>query len=170
MNEEYTSTTTLTEQTVENERDARTEELQNTFSYDGYQVVRKELFAHLRDPAIVIRKDSITFNTACITGLEDVVYVHVMFNNDLKRIVVRGCDENDKDALRWCIAKLDKRKSRKMSCKPFAELVYKEMDWDSECRYKVLGYRIAFKGKLCTFLTCLCQKSSMRGKSERKKL
>lgn len=28
MNEEYTSTTTLTEQTVENERDARTEELQ----------------------------------------------------------------------------------------------------------------------------------------------
>lgn len=71
MNEEYTSTTTLTEQTVENERDARTEKLQNTFSYDGYQVVRKELFAHLRDPAIVIRKDSITFNTACITGLED---------------------------------------------------------------------------------------------------
>lgn len=147
MNEEYTSTTTLTEQTVENERDARTEKLQNTFSYDGYQVVRKELFAHLRDPAIVIRKDSITFNTACITGLEDVVYAHVMFNNDLKRIVVRGCDENDKDALRWCIAKPDKRKSRKMSCKPFAELVYKEMDWDSECRYKVLGYRITFEGE-----------------------
>lgn len=147
MNEEYTSTTTLTEQTVENERDARTEKLQNTFSYDGYQVVRKELFAHFRDPAIVIRKDSITFNTACITGLEDVVYVHVMFNNDLKRIVVRGCDENDKDALRWCIAKPDKRKSRKMSCKPFAELVYKEMDWDSECRYKVLGYRITFEGE-----------------------
>lgn len=58
----------------------------------------------------------------------------LMFNNDLKRIVVRGCDENDKDALRWCIAKPDKRKSRKMSYKSFAELVYKEMDWDSECR------------------------------------
>ena len=73
--------------------------------------------------------------------------MHVMFNNDLKRIVVRGCDENDKDALRWCIAKPDKRKSRKMSCKPFAELVYKEMDWDSEYRYKVLGYRITFEGE-----------------------
>ena len=45
------------------------------------------------------------------------------------------------------IAKPDKRKSRKMSCKPFAELVYKEMDWDSECRYKVLGYRITFEGE-----------------------
>ena len=49
-------------------REERQEELERTFSYDGYQVVRKELFAHLRDPAIVIRNDSITFNTACITG------------------------------------------------------------------------------------------------------
>lgn len=135
------------EQALETERDAKAEELESTFSYDGYQVVRKELFAHLRDPAIVIRKDSITFNTACISGLEDVVYVHVMFNSDLKRIVVRGCDENDKDALRWCIVKPDKRKSRKMSCKPFSELVYNEMGWDSDCRYKILGYRINFEGE-----------------------
>ena len=78
---------------------------------------------------------------------QHVVYVHVMFNNDLKRIVVRGCDENDKDALRWCVAKPDKRKSRKMSCKPFATLVYQEMGWDSECRYKMLGYRITFEGE-----------------------
>lgn len=102
-------------------------------------MVRKELFAHLRDPAIVIRNDSITFNTACITGLENVVYVHVMFNKELKRLVVRGCNENDKDALRWCIEKPDKRKSRKMSCRPFSELVYNEMGWDKSCRYKILG-------------------------------
>lgn len=147
MNEENTTSMPPEGQAEQNDRDTRAEELESTFSYDGYQVVRKELFAHLHDPAIVIRKDSITFNTACITGLEDVVYVHVMFNSDLKRIVVRGCDENDKDALRWCVAKPDKRKSRKMSCKPFAELVYKEMGWDSECRYKMLGYRITFEGE-----------------------
>lgn len=145
--EENKTSVPMNEQVVENDRDARAEELESTFSYDGYQVVRKELFAHLRDPAIVIRKDSITFNTACIAGLEDVVYVHVMFNSDLKRIVVRGCDENEKDALRWCIAKQDKRKSRKMSCKLFSELVHKEMGWDNECRYKVLGYRISFEGE-----------------------
>lgn len=147
MNEENTTIMPPEKQIVQDDRDARAEELESAFSYDGYQVVRKELFAHLRDPAIVIRKDSITFNTACITGLENVVYVHVMFNNDLKRIVVRGCDENDKDALRWCVAKPDKRKSRKMSCKPFATLVYQEMGWDSECRYKMLGYRITFEGE-----------------------
>ena len=125
----------------------RTAELEKEFSYEGYQVVRKELFAHLRDPAIVIRKDSVTFNTACINGLEDVVYIHMMFNKELKRIVVEGCDENDKDALRWCVAKPDKRKSRKMMGRPFSELVYREMGWEEGCRYKILGYRIQFEGK-----------------------
>lgn len=67
--------------------------------------------------------------------------------DDFCSIVVRGCDENDKDALRWCVAKPDKRKSRKMSCKPFATLVYQKMGWDSECRYKMLGYRITFEGE-----------------------
>ena len=128
-------------------REQRTAELEQSFSYDGYQIVRKELFAHLRDPAITIRKDSVTFNTACIEGLEDVVYIHMMFNRELKRIVVEGCDENDKDALRWCIAKPDKRKSRKMVGKPFSELVYREMGWDENCRYKILGYRIKFEDK-----------------------
>ena len=128
-------------------REQRTAELEQSFSYDGYQIVRKELFAHLRDPAITIRKDSVTFNTACIEGLEDVVYIHMMFNRELKRIVVEGCDENEKDALRWCIAKPDKRKSRKMVGRPFSELVYREMGWDENCRYKILGYRIQFEGK-----------------------
>ena len=125
----------------------RTAELENEFSYDGYQVVRKELFAHLRDPAITIRKDSVTFNTACINGMEDVVYIHMMFNKELKRIVVEGGDENDKDALRWCVAKPDKRKSRKMMGRPFSELIYREMGWEEGCRYKILGYRIQFEGK-----------------------
>ena len=64
-----------------------------------------------------------------------------------KITLLQGDPGDGKSTLRWCIAKPDKRKSRKMSCKPFAELVYKEMDWDSECRYKVLGYRITFEGE-----------------------
>lgn len=129
------------------EREQRRTEIEQSFDYDGYQVARRELFAHLRDPAIVIRKDSVTFNTACIAGLEDVVYVNIMFNSTLKRLVVKGCNENDKDALRWCVAKPDKRKSRKMSCRLFSEMLYKEMGWASDCRYKILGYRIEFEGE-----------------------
>lgn len=41
-------------------------------------------------------------------------------------MVVRKCEENDKDALRWCIEKPDKRKSRKMSNKLFSAMSFFE--------------------------------------------
>lgn len=131
-------------QTIENTEniDQKALELAQDFSYDGYQVVRRELFAHLREPAVVIRRDSVTFNTACIAGLEDAVYIQILVNQDNKRMVVRKCEENDKDALRWCIEKPDKRKSRKKSNKLFSAMMYDMMGWNTDCRYKILGHKI----------------------------
>lgn len=131
-------------QTIENTEniDQKALELAQDFSYDGYQVVRRELFAHLREPAVVIRRDSVTFNTACIAGLEDAVYIQILVNQDNKQMVVRKCEENDKDALRWCIEKPDKRKSRKMSNKLFSAMMYDMMGWNTDCRYKILGHKI----------------------------
>lgn len=125
--------------------DQKAIELAEDFSYDGYQVVRRELFAHLREPAVVIRRDSVTFNTACIAGLEDAVYIQILVNQDNKRMVVRKCEENDKDALRWCVAKPDKRKSRKMINKIFSAMMYEMMGWNLDCRYKILGHKITFE-------------------------
>lgn len=125
--------------------DQKAIELAEDFSYEGYQVVRRELFAHLREPAVVIRRDSVTFNTACIAGLEDAVYIQILVNQDNKRMVVRKCEENDKDALRWCVAKPDKRKSRKMTNKIFSAMMYEMMGWNLDCRYKILGHKITFE-------------------------
>ncbi len=136
-------------QTIENTEnvDQKALELAQDFSYDGYQVVRRELFAHLREPAVVIRRDSVTFNTACIAGLEDAVYIQILVNQDNKRMVVRKCEENDKDALRWCIEKPDKRKSRKMSNKLFSAMMYDMMGWNTDCRYKILGHKITHENE-----------------------
>ena len=137
-------------QTIENTEniDQKALELAQDFSYDGYQVVRRELFAHLREPAVVIRRDSVTFNTACIAGLEDAVYIQILVNQDNKRMVVRKCEENDKDALRWCIEKPDKRKSRKMSNKLFSAMMYDMMGWNTDCRYKILGHKITHEDEI----------------------
>ena len=125
----------------------RARELAQEFTQGGYMVVRKELFAHLRDPAIVIRYDSITFNTACIEGLEAVVYINIMVNEELKRIAIRASDENDKDALRWCVARPDKRKTRKIVGKPFSRMLYRMMGWNPYCRHKILGYKVNIDGE-----------------------
>ena len=94
--------------------------------------------AELRKETLTIRNGNITFNTACINGLEDVIWVNLMIDQDAGLLAVQECDENDKHALRWCIAKPDKRKSRKMTCPGFTDLLYSVMDWDKNCRYKML--------------------------------
>ena len=126
----------------------RSDELQESFSYDGYQIVRREMFAHLREPAVVIRKDSITFNTACINGLEDTVYVQILINREKHHMAIRKCDPDDKDAVRWCIEKPDKRKSRKITSKEFSRKIYELMNWSDKCRYKILGHRIIYQDEV----------------------
>lgn len=132
---------------LDSEAEEKRKQLEEEFSYDGYKYVRGELFANLREPAITIRNGNITFNTACINGLEDVVYVNLMINEDMKRLVVKGCSENDKDALRWCVAKPDKRKSRRMTCPDFTKLLYDMMGWENCYRYKIIGYKIVVDGE-----------------------
>ena len=127
--------------------DEKAAEIQKTFSYNGYQTVRRELFAHLREPQMTIRKDSITFNTACIEGLEETVYIQVLVNQDQKRLVIKKCEKDDRDSLRWCIQKNDKRKSRKITGRQFCNMIYKMMSWDNLCRYKILGHRIDYQGE-----------------------
>ena len=66
MNEENTTIMPPEKQIVQDDRDARAEELESAFSYDGYQVVRKELFAHLRDVSMGV----LTGRTVPDTGLD----------------------------------------------------------------------------------------------------
>ena len=149
--------------------DQKALELAQDFSYDGYQVVRRELFAHLREPAVVIRRDSVTFNTACIAGLENAVYIQILVNQENKRMVVRKCEENDKDALRWCVEKPDKRKSRKMTNKLFSAMIYDMMGWDLDCRYKMQGYKITHEDETMYIFDLLEPEIYMDTKRKRKK-
>ncbi|MBQ9389148.1 MAG: hypothetical protein IJU07_03120 [Synergistaceae bacterium] len=129
-------------------KEKRRLELQQTFNLNELKMIRKELFPSLRDPAVTFREESVTFNNACINGLEDVIYIQMFVEERRKHFVVRGCDENDINALRWCVARPDKRKSRRMRCPRLMEKLYRLMNWDKECRYRALGYKIESGGEL----------------------
>lgn len=145
MSEERIIDKTVQEE-ITSAKEARRQEIAQVFDPNRMKVIRKELFANLRDPAVTIRNGSITFNTACINGLEDVVYVKLMVDEEQGFLSVTACDENDKEALRWCVAKPDKRKSRKMRCPDFTDYIYGLMKWDKKWRYKILGTRSLLRG------------------------
>ena len=101
------------------------------FSFDGYQVVRREFFSHKYDPTLTIKGNSIVFNNACISKLDQVVYVQVLVNPISEKLVIRPCEEGARDAIRWCIAKDDKRKSRQITCGLFTAKLYEMMGWEA---------------------------------------
>lgn len=126
----------------------RCDEIASTFSFDSYEISRRELFAHLREPSMTIRSDSISFNAACIKEIPDAVYIQVLVSRSQKRVAIRKCEPDDKDAIRWCIPKEDKRKSRKITSRGFSERVYQLMGWDKGSRYKLIGHKIFYQGEI----------------------
>lgn len=52
----------------------------DSFSYDGYQVVRGEFFAHIYEPSFTFNNYKVSVNTACIKKLPDVEYVQILVN------------------------------------------------------------------------------------------
>ena len=130
------------------EIEERALEYQRNFSYERFRVIRKELFAHLRDPALTIRADGITFNTACINKLEGVVYIKFYIDHNAKQLAIKECDPDDKNAIRWCIEKKDgTRKSRKITGREFSNMIYTLMEWDRKKRYKIIGFLIEVDGE-----------------------
>jgi len=106
----------------------------------GYQVTKAELFAHSREPAITIWDNKLKFNMACLRRFPGVTHIQVLINPDQRRLIIRPCDPDTPDCLRWAKGGGSKELStRDLLCKVFAAKVFDLMKWDTQYRYKVLG-------------------------------
>jgi hypothetical protein len=108
----------------------------NNFSYEGYQVVRGEYFAHLYEPSITFNRCKVSLNTACLKRLPDVDYVQILVNSEERKLAVRPCREEEKDSFLWCTSK---RKPKHITCRVFFAKIVHLMDWNPDYRYKLLG-------------------------------
>lgn len=111
----------------------------DAFSYDGYQVVRGEFFAHVYEPSIAFNNCKISLNTACLSRMPDVNYMQILVNPDEKKLAVRPSSENEKDSFLWCSINGIKRKPKQITCRMFFAKVIQLMDWNPDYRYKLLG-------------------------------
>lgn len=112
--------------------------IDNDFSYEGYQVVRGEFFAHIFEPSFTLNNYKCAVNTACIKKIPDFDYVQILVNPDDKKLAVRPCREDEKDSFRWCSA-TSKRSPKQITCRMFFAKVVSLMGWNPDYRYKILG-------------------------------
>ena len=113
-------------------------EIDDDFSFDGYQVVRGEFFSHIFEPSLTFNNYKVQVNTACIKKLPEFDYVQIMVNPDEKKLAVRPCTEDEKDSFRWCSATA-KRSPKQITCRMFFAKVFTLMGWQIDYKYKLLG-------------------------------
>ena len=126
-------------------REAKRRELEENFSFEGFQVARRGIAGSRYDPTMTVREKSITFNNACIRMLENATYINFCINASLKLLAIRSVKEGTKSAIRWCIVREEKRKSRQMTCPRLTEKIYKLMDWGKDYYYRIEGYKIDYE-------------------------
>lgn len=106
---------------------------------NGFQVVRREFFAHTREPSIVFSDGKISVNTACVRKLPDAEYIQILINRETQQLAIRPCEELDLFAVQWGTTKNGKRFPRAVTGRIFFMKICDMMEWDPNHRYKILG-------------------------------
>ena len=117
------------------------------FDFEGYQVVRREFFAHLSEPAVTFNNCKFYVNSACLNKFPDANYVQVLVNRTTKIMALRPCRESARDSFAWCNTGKGKRKPRQTTCKLFFAKIVSLMDWNPDYRYKLLGKLVHANGQ-----------------------
>lgn len=122
--------------------------LRTNFTWEGYQVVRKEYSASRYDPSLTIRPDSIFFNNACLKEYQAVTHVLLHFHPEIKVLVITPCSPATKDALRWCVIRDDEsRGARQITCPDLVKKLYPVLGWDISFRYRIQGFHVDADGE-----------------------
>ena len=114
-------------------------ELNGEFDYEGFQVVRREFFAHTKEPSFTFNNYKTYVNAACLNRFQTVDYVQALVNSDSKILALRPCREEERDAFSWCVPGSTKRKPRQITCRLFFARIFSLMNWNPDYRYKLLG-------------------------------
>ena len=121
-------------------------ELEN-FDFEDFQVVRREFFAHLREPSVTFNDCKFQVNMACLTKFPNCDFAQVLISQQQKILALRPCAEGTKDAYMWCGVSKGKRKPKAITCKMFFAKIVSLMDWNPKYRYKLLGRLIHSNGE-----------------------
>jgi hypothetical protein len=106
---------------------------------DGYEVPPRTQFSMLKKAAVSFKYKEMTFNTACVRLFEGIKYILPIVNRNKKRLAVIMCKEEESASVEWARLKKDVWVNKKITSLEFVENIFSMMDWDRNCRYKVLG-------------------------------
>jgi len=122
-------------------------ELSDDFDFEGYQVVRREFFAHTFEPSITFNNYKVYVNTACLNKFPHADCAQLLINQESRIFALRPCAESERDAFAWCNISGGRRRPRQVTGKFFFAKLFELMGWNIDYRYKLLGKVIHANGE-----------------------
>ena len=107
--------------------------------FDGYELPPRTQFSMLNKPAVSIKYGVMKFNMACIRLFEGIKYVLPILHPNKKRLALIMCPEEDSASVEWARQKGENWVNKDITSLEFVENIFRLMNWNRECRYKVLG-------------------------------
>ena len=141
------ATNAVTPMTIDESAPGEVIELSDDFDFEGYQVVRREFFAHTFEPSITFNNYKVYVNTACLNKFPHADCIHLLINRESRILALRPCAESERDAFAWCNTSGGKRRPRQVTGKFFFAKLFELMGWNLDYRYKLLGKVIHANGE-----------------------
>ena len=107
--------------------------------FDGYELPPRTQFSMLNKPAVSIKYGVMKFNMACIRLFEGIKYVLPILHPNKKRLALIMCPEEDSASVEWARQNDENWVNKDITSLEFVENIFRLMNWNRECRYKVLG-------------------------------
>lgn len=107
--------------------------------FDGYELPPRTQFSMPNKPAVSIKYGVMKFNMACIRLFEGIKYVLPILHPNKKRLALIMCPEEDSASVEWARQKDENWVNKDITSLEFVENIFRLMNWNRECRYKVLG-------------------------------
>ena len=86
---------------------------------------------------------------ACLRRFPGVTHIQILIHPEQKRLIIRPCNPDAPDSLRWAKGGGEKEMSnRDLLCKIFAAKVFDLMNWDRQYRYKMMGNPAVCDGEM----------------------
>ena len=98
---------TVTPMTIDSSAPDDVIELRDDFDFDGYQVVRREFFAHTFEPSITFNNYKVYVNAACLNKFPHADCVQLLINRESRILALRPCTEFERNVIvhfAYCVA------------------------------------------------------------------
>jgi hypothetical protein len=109
------------------------------FDLRGFEIARSQFFDTARKMCVTFSTENVVFSLDCVRKFDKALYIEVLVNPYEHLLVVRPCNKETKNAVRWALFNDDQYSPRNISCAAYIKTLYDLFGWKLDCKYRVRG-------------------------------